>query len=243
MANKPIIIILEGPAGSGKTFAAEVLSRHGCRIVPRNLFLQEPGVRDYVKYNDAALRSQQKDLYNLTYGLKLLNDDPFTPVVIDRCFLSQLIYERLRERGAMPIAPVSLARVVEHLEIMSILLSGDYKMRKWSDLELRYKISEVLFLFVIMSPTLMKLIKQRTTTEKSYPFSALYERAAYDSVFPGEMGSPAHLCRIKTDITTTKAMTARLILTSINHNLEELGVQHAFRDGFILKGATDVSRS
>ena len=173
---KPLILILEGPAGSGKTWATRVLVENGFKLVPRNAGIQPALIRDYSYYQDDALRSQQKDLVNLSLAINYARESQ-NHVVIDRCLLSQLVYGSLRRKT---IPKGNVGSLAHHLKQLSSLIARDYDLRRSFDLP-RIE-NDPRFLFVILYPSVRRLNEQRAKTDKKYPFPAEAELMRYGSL-------------------------------------------------------------
>ena len=217
MDEQKIIIVLEGPAGSGKSTVAEGLIKEGFFNVPRSP-LQEKNVRDYGFYGDDSFYSQAKDLTLLSKALSYPHQYP----MIDRFFLSQMVYGALRAQ--QPIT--SAALWISHLRKLAGIIQDDYIIRKTSGTwPMTMQTSPPDFFFIILLPTVSQLIYQRKKTGKRYPFAAADECFMYS-----RLTSKLGWCRqVYFGLDTSKEQVQYEVITYI-------------KEMFQLKGAPYVSR-
>lgn len=170
-ARKPLVVIVEGPAGSGKTTLCDMLRhRLGAPIVAQSLSIRTPSdleapiisaVNDYSK----ALQVMADLVMQSERGVP----DPI--VIVDRLVVSQMVYQLLRESyqeeefyefGHIPMITNSLLARARF----------DFQWRRLAEISYDWADWAIKTLFVIVLPTKEQLTQMRYKCRRDFPWSA-----------------------------------------------------------------------
>ena len=176
--NHPDLIIVEGPAGSGKSTLIEqmVTDNIGHEVgLPDNINIPRP--RAYRDNNHGVILSLVKDSAMVATALfDRCVGGTRTPPILDRGYLSQLVYGTLR-RGGQALPTVTLT----YINMMLLHISA---MRTQILLRTGFPQSiEPFDVLVIMNlPSLSNLRTRRKYSPKHYPYGALSEWELYNQI-------------------------------------------------------------
>lgn len=158
------IIIVEGPAGSGKS---TLISSWTDRI-HQDPKLEKDPPRDYGE--TSALKSMMKDHFALMKAFDYKGD---RPVVIDRCFFSQYVYESIRS-GRETQYLYTVEAFMNAIRDMSF----EYAVRSFQPVQ------RVSVDFVWVTPkSYDQLLQFRIVRGKEYPFPVAEEFLRYKSLY------------------------------------------------------------
>jgi hypothetical protein len=194
------ILVVEGPAGSGKSTIIDLLDSVG--FYP--LHKTSKNVRDYQELGDAALMSQIKDIKNFARAIQLTPDE--IPVM-DRFILSQQVYGAIRRADNRLASPHQL---ITHIHEMSDLLLSDYLMRQGVHIG-KAHVSPVEVYFLVLLPSVARLNYQRGTSGKEYPFSAKREIELYKKISVFEENTRKYMPPITFDVEPLEIVYKRVI--------------------------------
>ena len=181
LVNGPVLHILEGPAGSGKTYLSAQIEALGFPVYRSSLPWRFPPP------DAAPLASAQNDFYKLSSAVfGLYASDRFVPIaVIDRCCLSQWVYKQLRLRSCSdptikrqnPSPGEVLAQLSELIAVTrrEALLRAEHAVRLAD-----CPISTVIWLMLPQLEVLdARRAQGRMEWKRKYPWPGQAERALY----------------------------------------------------------------
>jgi hypothetical protein len=183
--NKKRILIVEGPAGSGKTTVAEYLS----------LSLQIELVKSSLPNRDPMAYSAIIDSSSNDYS-KLANAmySPYSGIVIDRLFLSQIVYHALRTE-VLSLAehelqfPTNLVPpkglVGLWFDRVASTIATDLSVRGWapSDHDLEVK-------WLVILPTAEEIQDRRHFSTREFRWEPYQELSWYTDIAKSELFFP-----------------------------------------------------
>lgn len=172
------LIVIEGPAGSGKSHLVnELAARYDIGKLQRHYktIKRDWGI-------NAPFSSMVKDYTLLMSAITLFNLD-YRPLVVDRLFLSQAVYQRLRniqiyhdlEKDSFDYLTFLysyLVTICSSLELFKNQYSLRFFRRTQETLDIRIT-------FVVLCPSEGYLSLCRSNTGKIYPFPAELELRFY----------------------------------------------------------------
>lgn len=159
------VIIIEGPAGSGKTIIAGKIADKEGTIIYDPL----PGVK--VRDHKGPELSFQRDMMHI---YRMVTDKDHETLILDRFWLSALVYDSLRQQGYFGSAILQ-----SHMGYLSEIINSiksDFYMRGFPtnvhlDLE-----------FIFNLPPVEEILERREKSSKSYPFDAAAELTLYSKM-------------------------------------------------------------
>jgi hypothetical protein len=200
---------VEGPAGSGKTTVCKALTKG-------------PGELTYISNSlmgrtlhavEAPLKSSRNDFFKVSAAAW----NPIQSIIIDRLFLSQLVYQSLREpkhfkRGLLYIGGVDyawdLGGWAQHAFSFA---QADLFRRSGKESVIHYDGLEIWWL--VLLPSVDELNKRRGKTKKAYPWSSQQEIDAYEEVLDEVGWSVTRLFRVDENTDQTFGTHLRKWLT------------------------------
>lgn len=171
------IVIIEGPAGSGKTTVAEYMALH-----PRiELIKSSLPNRDPLAYS-AVIDSSSNDYSKLSRAIH----SPSVGVVIDRLFLSQLVYHALRSNAPIDVwenssfinrfpKSMDVNKIVDKwIDSMIASANIDLAVRSWEHSHINIGLA-----WLIILPSHDELTERRGYSDRKFPWLAWHELERY----------------------------------------------------------------
>ncbi len=176
------MMIVEGPAGSGKSYLCrKLIQRYGSELelveLPKLIKIDRP--RDY--QDDGERLSLYKDAVHL--AVAVTNADQSGKIqVIDRCFLSQLVYGSIRAKLVF-VNPfnvtLTLVSAQEVLKALILNLNSRFLNRSINS---SLVLASIKLNFLILLPSPAMIETNRAKTGNSYPFSVYDELERYRGI-------------------------------------------------------------
>lgn len=168
------MVIIEGPAGSGKSTLIDKLHT-GEWARKREPLLNLPRPRSY----EGIYGNQLSQIKDHLAVLDLLSDDPEkTPLLVDRFFFSQMVYNAIRT-GKDEISHTMVHRLLASLKLSVLCASQEWQSRCDATQPYEpYAVTHHLHFHFIL-PALPLLRERRSKTDREFPFSAEQELALY----------------------------------------------------------------
>ena len=156
------LIVVEGPAGSGKsTLCSQLSEALGLPHISRSMPTRDPSV------TQAALESSFNDHYKLVRALMTPNG-----AIVDRCTLSQHVYGVLRgtdyDRQSAGATIHHLSRLVQ--EYANDLMFRLGQQIDWPEIQV-----------ILLLPPTEVIEKRRSYCQREFPWSAQMERDLYSA--------------------------------------------------------------
>lgn len=167
------ILIVEGPAGSGKSFiAAKLAEKIGAAHISNSL-----GKRGFETPEEPAIASAINDYSKMIKAIAA----PEYLVIIERLILSQQVYGSIRDpdlthNQSLYFGEDLIAQRIQHLTSMAI------SELSWRLTPALPSIATTTMSFLIVIPDVSQIAEQRSKTNKAYPNSAGLEYALYRSI-------------------------------------------------------------
>lgn len=217
------VIIFEGPAGSGKTFAI----KHSTAEFNDRLYLGPvlPEIERPRAYEGdlGYLHSQLKDYRSTLHMVQAAQAERVS--VIDRWFLSQIVYDHIR-RNEMAISP----ETIDTLMIVSLMSIARARLELQARTRVRAEHEQYNLLFVVLCPPPSLIRELRSHAEakgRVYPYSAeveslLYRDAAARLSHWAESISPIDIGRTRFTVQVTPFYSHTLTVrsTRIEHAIQ-----------------------
>lgn len=169
------LLIIEGPAGAGKSTLISELTTLGLVLAKPALPLERP--RGYETDDSGAGLSQLKDSLTLMSVLH----SPETNFVADRGFISQQVYNTIRNRRKQKPHDFEsgMLKVPEQIKRLVLALHQDYTLRQ-NEWEASWEWSlQVHILFYIPDPIQIRM--RRAIAGKYYPYPVEEEVYLYQT--------------------------------------------------------------
>lgn len=181
LASKDFVIVIEGPAGSGKSWLSKIISKDlGISIASykHSWGHTHPASRYAPTFNEAANQSLIGDLNKAAHAAM------YGSAIIDRFAVSQWVYGQLRLR--MPKAPQHRPEIPHP----SLVIRNAEQMLRSADLSYyqrhfaftpQERTLQILWVFMLPMPSVIE--EQRKQSGRNYPWGAQQERDFYSRFY------------------------------------------------------------